>query len=41
MMPEQSTELLMEYGKYSVDLNPEDLEAALGHDINRKTCSFS
>ena len=41
MTPEQSTELLMEYGKYSVDLNPEDLEAALGHDINRKTCSFS
>ena len=41
MTPEQSTEMLMVYGKYSVDLNLEDLEAALAHDIDRKTCSFS
>ena len=41
MTPEQSTELLMVYGKYSVDLNLKDLEAALAHDIDRKTCSFS
>ena len=41
MTPEQGTELLMEYGKYSVDLNLKDLEAALAHDIDRKTCSFS
>ena len=41
MTPEQSTEILMVYGKYSVDLNLEDLEAALAHDIDQKTCSFS
>ena len=41
MTPEQSTEMLMVYGKYSVDLKLEDLETAVAYDIDRKTCSFS
>ncbi len=36
MTPEQSTELLMVYGKYSVDLNLEDLEAALAHESTER-----